>query len=355
MYKIVIFISIFISFNLHSQEQSLNDFLFLKPAKNVVTEALVVSKNGKIIFERFDQGNQNSKHLLWSMSKSFSSILFGIAETKGYINRDDSIYKYFSKEIDNKNESIIKKLKKIKLKHLLNMASGFDWNEYYEESPFSSDVVRMLYFATKSSVVSYVLMREPRYKPGTRFHYSSGDTNLLMGALNMALPKELKKTYPWEFLFKPLEIETTFETDAKDVFLGSSYLYMTTKDLIKFATLILDDGVYKGKQIVSKEYLDYIKELAIPMQGSKCLKDSKINYGGQLWLNKACANGEKPFPKVSEKLIMLLGHGGQSIFIFPEEKIIAVRIARDKGNALDRNTYAELLLKEFSKDIYDKE
>ena len=54
-----------------------------------MTDALVISRQGEIVLQKYAYGNAQTRHLLWSMSKSISSILFGIAEDKGLIHRDE--------------------------------------------------------------------------------------------------------------------------------------------------------------------------------------------------------------------------------------------------------------------------
>lgn len=334
--------------------KDLEQFLFSKPDKGVVTEAFVLSHNGKIINEKYETGNSSTRHLLWSMTKSVGSILFGIAQDKGYLDLEDSIYKYYKKEIDLQSKKRIKALSKIKIRHLLGMSSGLAWNEFYEEDPFNSHVVRMLYFESKKSVVNYVLKTPIRYEPGKRFYYSSGDSNLISGILKRALPSNLQKSYPWEFLFDPLEMNATYEVDAKNVFMASSYLYLTTYDLLKLGRLIINGGQYKGEQIVSKKYLDYAVKLNTPMKKhSRCLVDSQMTYGAQFWLNHPCENGKRPFKDAPSDLVMLLGHGGQSVFIFPTQNIVAVRIARDAEKALDKNKYAKLILSLVEEEAHD--
>jgi CubicO group peptidase (beta-lactamase class C family) len=341
---LILFLFPMLSFS-STDVSKLNEFLFSKPNKGVVTEAFLVAKDGEVIFQKYEKGSSKTRHLLWSMTKSFSSILFGIAESRGYISREDSLIKHFESELKSQSKERIKKISKIKLKHILGMSSGLAWNEYYEDDPFNSHVVRMLYFAAKKSSVNYVLQTSIRYRPGTKFNYSSGDSILLAGALKKSLPKELVLTYPWKFLFDPMQMKATYEVDADSVFMGSSYLYLTTTDMMKFGQMILDKGLYKGKQIVPKSYLDYVVGLNIPMKDhGRCLIDSHMTYGGQFWLNHPCDSGKKPFNDAPDNMIMLLGHGGQSIFIFPTQGIVAVRIARDTKKALDKNKYSKLIL-----------
>lgn len=347
---LIIFFSSGFSYSLESQKK-LDEFLFQSSKSKINTEAFVLVKDNQVLYENFKVGSKETKQLLWSMSKSISSLIYGIAEDQGYIRKDDSIYKYFKEEINQASKDNINKLKKIKIKDLLGMASGLDWNEFYEESPFSSDVVRMLYFSTKSSMANYVLTRSPRYTPGKRFYYSSGDTNLLMASIQRALPDNLKLTYPWEFLFKPLGINGIFEKDKSGTFVGSSYLYLTTDELLKIAKFILNKGKVGDKQILSQDYLNYAFQLTEPMQGKKCLKESSLTYGAQFWLNKSCSNGEKPFKNLPDNLILLLGHGGQIVYIFPTEKIIAIRIASDYGDRINREKLGELILERAKSEI----
>ena len=144
-------LNFFSTFFLPRSPIKLNDFLFTKPDKGVVTEAFLVSKNGKVISQKYEKGNSKTRHLIWSMTKSFGSLLFGIAESKGYISKEDTLIKYFKSEIESQGKKRVKELSKIQFKHLLGMSSGFAWNEFYEEDPFNSHVVRMLYFEAKKS------------------------------------------------------------------------------------------------------------------------------------------------------------------------------------------------------------
>jgi CubicO group peptidase (beta-lactamase class C family) len=313
-----------------------------------VTEQFLLFHDGKVRFEKFEKGSRETKHLLWSMSKSIGSILFGIAEDKGFINREDLLSKYFSKEIDQLDTKSKQFFNSLKIKHFLEMSSGINWNEYYDKSPFNSHVVRMLYFATKNSTAQYVLKQSKRHDPGKKFYYSSGDTNVVMAAIQRSLPKKLEATYPWEFLFNPLEMDATFERDHAGTFIGSSYLYLTTRDLLKLGLFIMNKGVYKHKQIVSQEYMNYATSLN-EAQGvhGKCDHSSGMTYGAQFWLNRPCKGKKTNFKDVPEDLVMLLGYGGQNVYIFPSENIVAVRIARDrrdKGVKLERDIYSRKIL-----------
>jgi CubicO group peptidase (beta-lactamase class C family) len=323
----------------------LETFLFKEKDNDLVTEQFLLYHVGEVKFEKFEKGDSNTRHLLWSMSKSIGSLLFGVAQDRGFIKKSDPISRFYSAEIAALPKRQQKYLNKIKIENLLEMSSGFDWNEYYEESPFNSNVVRMLYFSAKKSTPNYVLKTLKYSSPGKRFHYSSGDTNLLMGAIARSLPKELKDIYPWVFLFQKLGIDATFERDAEGNFLASSYVYMSTEDLLKVGVFVMNKGMYKGEQVVSKEYMEYATSLNGSFSYSdNCEHHTNMTYGAQFWLNTPCPNQKKNISNAPKDMIMMLGHGGQSIFIFPSQKIVAVRVARDKGNKLNKNTYVGLIM-----------
>mgnify|MGYP000607326894 CR=1 FL=1 len=328
--------------------KNLEQYLFESPPKGVRTDAFEVYKDGERVFSRYDQGSPESLHLLWSMSKSISSLLFGVAESKGIISREDKLEKFFPKTLSKFKGKDQELLKSIKLKNILNMASGLNWDEFYEEDPFNSNVVEMLYLKSKGSMGEYALSVGRRKAPGEGLHYSSGDTMILTTAMMRSMQGELKSTYPWKWLFGPIEMEAIFERDGEGAFIGSSYAYLKTKDLAKLGHLILNRGRYKGKQVVPAKYIEYATSLSEALKKKGCLTDDYMTYGAQFWLNASCPNGKRPFPSVSDKLVMMLGHGGQSVFIFPEKGIVAVRIARDEEKALDKETYGRLLVEAFN-------
>lgn len=323
--------------------KKLEDYLFHKPDPGMTTEAFVLWYDGKIVYDKYEKGDENTLHLLWSMSKSISSLLLGIAQDKGYLKITDPLIKYYKKEIEQMPKAQKLHYSKLKVDHFLHMASGLDWNEFYEADPFNSHVVNMLYDETLGDVANYVLKTPNRYAPGERFYYSSGDTNVFMDVLKKALPKEMQKTYPWDWFFDPMGIEAIFEMDGSNTFIGSSYAYMKTKDLLKLGLLIMNKGEYENKRIVSEDYINYAISLS-PYQSKRCLEDSYMTYGAQIWLNHKCRDGRIPFKDVPDDLVMFLGHGGQSVFVIPSLKIIAVRIARDVQKALKKRKYSLLLM-----------
>lgn len=324
-----------------SSKEKLITFLFDSKAPGVRTEAFILQGPNTQI-KRFDVGNEETKHLLWSMSKSISSLIFGALEDRGIVSRNDSIYKYLKSEIDAIGGKRARELKKIQLIHLLTMSSGLDWNELYEDDPFNSDIVRLLYAEFSKNAVHYILNRDLKFQPGTHFYYSSGDTHLLMGALQKAVPKERADDYPWFYFFDPIQMPAIVERDKQGVFAGSSYIYLTTGQLMKLAEFVLNHGRYQGKQVLSVEYMQFFTTVSLVNKLS--CDETNYTYGASVWLNMPCpVTSKKRHPNLPENLVMFLGHGGQSISIFPEHNAYAIRIARDELHAFDFTRYLELV------------
>jgi CubicO group peptidase (beta-lactamase class C family) len=312
------------------------------------TESFTLIHNGEVVYEKYFTVNPEDRHILWSMSKTITAMIFGIAESEGLISRNDKVSKFYPGVVKHMDDAEKKKYADMTLYHLLTMSSGLDWNEYYERAPFASHVVRMLYVEGSKDTVKYVLKTPLKYEPGTRFHYSSGDTNVIMGALKKSMDEKTYINYPWVKFFDPLGIDAIFERDGTGTFFGASYVYMKTKDLIKLGQLILNKGKFNGKQVVPAKFVEEMITQSDVFK--KNCEEGGFTYGFQIWLNQPCpGSNDNKLPDAPTSLIMYLGHGGQSIYIYPEHNVMAVRFAHDTQGTLDRNKYAKLVLEAVGK------
>ncbi|MDA8793295.1 beta-lactamase family protein [Bacteriovoracaceae bacterium] len=322
------------------QAEKIVDWVFKHPGKYVKTLGMYILKNDDVLVQKF---NTDPKNLLplWSISKTISVILLGILEAQGKVHRDSEV----GQHIDFSTYKIpdLKIKKKVTFSHLATMSSGIDWTETYDYSPFNSNVVRMLYF-NNDDVTSYILSQPNKYPPGEYFYYSSGDTNLLSDGIGRELiQSQFSRKFPWEFLFDPLKIKATFETDKKGVYLGSSYVFMSIFDLAKIGKLILNKGRYGGKEFFKPEFYQYMVNGLNSSLKVNC-NSKNMSYGAGVWLNKVCKRSGKTYLGINREVIMLLGHYGQSVFIIPDKKIIAIRLAEDRSKNFDRREYFQMLL-----------
>ncbi len=305
------------------------------------TNALFIYLDGHVIKHSTYNGfKKNQPHRQWSISKSFTSALVGIAIQKNIITLETPVSKFYSLD---KNTKYVPNLK-----DLLGMSSGLDWNEGYEGSPLKSNVIAMLYTQGFKDMATYTANRPSKYIPGEHFYYSSGETNLIMGMLKKSLGIHDYASFPWTALFDPLEIKTaTWEKDKSGTFVGSSYLYMSPEDLAKFGLLYLNKGKFQGKKILDKKWVEFSYTLAPPFYKMKFKNKEKVEtYGAQWWLNLDLPNenNTRPYPGLPTDAYLALGHHGQLLAIVPSKKLIIVRNGADTDKKLDKVKFFKLLM-----------
>lgn len=265
------------------------------------TRSVLVIYKDKIVAEKYAPGfNKDSKILGWSMTKSITATYFGILQKQGKIDIMDPA------PIDEwKNDE----RKNITINDLLHMNSGLAWEEDYSKI---SDVTKMLFQAedmTKSQIDKPAI-----HKPNSRWHYSSGTTNLLSGILRKQFRTHQEYLDFWyNSLFDKIGMNSTLvETDMAGNFVGSSYGWANTRDWAKFGLLYLHKGNWNGEQVFDESWAKYV---ATPTN------TSGGGYGAQFWLN----DGNR-FPDVPRDMYYCSGYQGQMVAIIPSKDLVIVRL-----------------------------
>lgn len=315
------------------------------------TNAVLIIKDDTILFEKYANGvTKDTPHRLWSVSKSLAGALIGKRLQELNLDIEAPIYPYEPLLTDGLK-------RKLTFKNLLQMSSGLQWNEFYESNPFESHVVDMLYINNHEDMGTFVAKRPLYHMPGEVFNYSSGETNLLMKVLRQTFEKKQDyDDYPWNILFDPIGIQSaTWEQDKSGTFIGSSYAFMTARDLARFGRLMMAGGVWKEgekvQRILERNYVDKTFQMA----PSVCQTISKGNtnrfgYGLQWWLNKECPNKKlRAYPDLPQTLKMALGHHGQSLILIPELNAIIVRFGADKLGRFKVNDWLKIVYGELKK------
>ncbi|MCY1083049.1 serine hydrolase domain-containing protein [Archangium lansingense] len=330
-----------------AQIQALEDYAFKlegedKERKGVRTDGVVIIHKGRVVYERYGRGFDASKrHLSWSVSKSFTSALVGIAMERTALSLDDSICKHVkAKRQDNCA---------ITVRNLMEFASGLDWREDYEDggSYQTSSVLAMLYGQGRQDMVSFITAHERSDEPGTSWRYSSGDATLLSGVLDAALRPSVGKDWPWVLLLDKLGMKSaTWERDGKGVVVGSSYLLATPRDLAKFGFLYLNDGCWAGERVLPENWVTWSTQVSEPIKRKSYERGTDDVQGWQWWLNRPIpgVQAELPWPSVPEGAFAARGHWGQSISIIPSKELIVVRTADDRDGSFSLDTFLKLAL-----------
>lgn len=282
---------------------------------------LVVIRHGKLIFEKYyNDGNhiytRNSKHVLFSATKSFTSALIGIAISKGFINNINQHVIDFFPEYNFSN--VDSRKRNLTIKHLLTMTSGITWHE----EP-SNDDLRRMYFSPDS--VQYVLDKVMLAEPGTIFQYISGASHLLSAIIKKTTGKSARE-FGLENLFRPMGIEdndVVWMTDTNGDSYGGIGLFLTPRNMAKLGQLYLDKGLWKGGplnplQIISPQWISYSSRNhieGIPVNGFGP-SGFLTGYGFQWWISGEL-NG-----------FTAEGYQGQVIFVHPTLDLVVAFNAR---------------------------
>ena len=275
--------------------------------------ALLVLHDGKLRLERYGLGfDAGGRWTSFSVAKSITSTLVGAALRDGYIrSMDDKLTDYIPQMKGSAYEEV-------SIRQLLTMTSGVRWIEDYADP--TSDVARFNAHKPEPGVdalVSY-LRRLPRAAPaGTRWNYSTGETNLVGVLLTQATRKPLA-TYLSEKIWVPagMEQQATWLLSRTGQEISGCCLQAASRDYARFGQFILDGAKVRGQSIVPAGWLAEAtsKRADIGQPGR--------GYGYQWWT-------------WDDGSFRAVGIFGQGIFLDPRRKLVIVSNANWAGGARD--------------------
>jgi CubicO group peptidase (beta-lactamase class C family) len=296
----------------------------LADAKN--SSALLVIHDDRVVLERHWRGHQPAD---WtnsaSMAKTITALLIGIARDEGKIRSLDApASEWLSAWRPDAR-------RKITLRHLLQMHAGLKPMGAYEE-PFS-DASYLALGTDARYVVDHVQAVE---EPGRRFDYNNVNSQALGFVLEAATGRRYGE-YLSEKLWKPLGAgDSALWLDREG---GSArtfgYLFATTTDWAKVGLLLLHKGMWKGRQIVSREFL---QELITP-------SPTEPFYGLGIWLerpDRMVIDAEGPIQ--ADGIFYLDGHSKQRVYVAPVERLVVVRVG-ENARGWDESALMNTLLR----------
>ncbi|MFN2202718.1 MAG: serine hydrolase domain-containing protein, partial [Caldilineaceae bacterium] len=207
-------------------------------------------------------------HMLYSLSKSFTSSAVGLAVEEGLLTVDDSVLTFFPDEAP---AEVSENLAAMRVRHLLSMNTGH-----------AEDSTEHLRDSEGSNWVSNFLAQPVPYKPGTHFFYDSG-ASYMLSAIVQKLTGQPIVEYLGPRLFEPLGIHQPFwETCPRGINTGGWGLYLTTEDIACFGQMLLQKGVWNGQRILPESWV----ETASTAHSDNSMNDQidwQQGYGYQFW------------------------------------------------------------------------
>lgn len=261
-----------------------------------MVKSLLVFRNGSLIAESYlkDDSDRTKPDAIWSNTKQINSIITGIAINNGYIhNIHDSIEMYlpeYTSRFPNKST--------ITIEDLLTMRSGIAFDNGYMNDVLRNNKIE--------NSLEYIFNMDLEDAPGTVFKYKDSDPHILSAIVQKATGKPMD-VYGKEVLFDRLNISNYSWCRYKDgVTLGSWGISTTPRELAKIAQCVLDNGKYKGEQVIPSSWLTSMLSPHIP--------DAHHELAfGYLWWS---------YP--SKNIFFTWGHGGQYAFIIPSKNMLVV-------------------------------
>ncbi len=257
-------------------------------------------------------------HVLYSLSKSFTSTAVGLAAAEGKVSVDDPVLKYFPDEAPGDRS---KNLQAMRVRDLLTMSTGHQTEpKLTAETPW----------------VQTFLSHPVEHKPGAHFLYNSAGT-YMCSAIVQKVTGETVLDYLRPRLFAPLGIEgAEWSMSPQGISAGGWGLVLKTEDIAKFGQLYLQRGQWNGKQLLPAAWVEQATARQVS-NGSDPSRDWDQGYGFQFW---RCRHGA------------YRGDGafGQFCLVMPEQDAVVAITADTKDMQAQLNFVWDKLLPSFQKD-----
>ncbi len=225
-------------------------------------------RHGSVISEGWwNPWQTDTRHMLFSLSKSFTSTAVGIAISEGRFQLTDRLVDLFPDKLPG---MVSQNLADMQVKHLLSMSTG--QNE--DTTPF---------IVFEEDPVRAFLARPVDYKPGTHFFYNSGATFILSHIITKFTGLKLIE-YLEPRILQPLGIENAeWESHPDGIDFGGWGLSIKTEDIALFGQLYLQKGRWNGQQLIPEAWVQQASSFQADNAPDEN-PDWAQGYGFQFWL-----------------------------------------------------------------------
>jgi CubicO group peptidase (beta-lactamase class C family) len=283
------------------------DRLMTQPPELGITLAVAIAHRGRLFLESYAADvKPDDTFISWSTAKSVTHALAGLLVGDGVLQLDAPMAEpEWSGEGDARAE--------ITLRNLLEMRSGLRFVEDYVDADISH-CIDMLFGAGQDDVAHYAAQLPLDHSPGTHWSYSSGTTNIVSRAIGRTQNGEHGMlTFMRDRLFGPLGMTSADPRfDAAGTFIGSSFLYCTALDFLRFGYLYLRGGAWEGRPLLPDGWAEHART---PTPGVPDTED--FGYGAHWWLWRDVPG-----------MFGAHGYEGQYILVAPDRDLVVVRLGK---------------------------
>lgn len=300
-----------ITYEWNGREKTVRDFVI-----TTETDCLVFVHDGKIIYEDYANGwSPEMRHQPWSVTKSVTSAMVGIARGDGKIESVHDPVEYYIEDLQGTV------WEGVTIENLLQMESGIYWNEEVPLLAFNCQVQQwMSLFLDFFTNGLFGLTRNEYFRtldrvaePGKVFRYNSADTQVLAWLVETVYDTTFAEAVS-EKLWKPagMEGDAAVLTDRTGSAIASQGFYSRVYDLARFGELYRNGGkTPDGRQIIPAEWI----EMSVGFT-----ENSGGSYGYQWW------NGSSTLD-----IFQASGFQGNKVSVCPEASLTGVRLSHHLG------------------------
>ena len=286
--------------------------------------SFMLVRHGQVIAEAWwTPESAERQHVLWSLSKSFTSTAVGLLVAEGKLSVDDLVLPFFPDDVPPEPSA---NLKSMRVRDLLTMSTGHQDEVNWREAPHWAKAF---------------LSHPVPHKPGTHFRYNTPATYMLSAIVQNVTGMTVLE-YLTPRLFEPLGIrEPVWETSPQGVSIGGYGLFIRTEDIAKFGQLYLQRGMWNGKQLVPAAWVDQATSKQVS-NGSDPSRDWDQGYGFQFW---RCRHGAYRGD----------GKDGQFCIVLPEQDAVIAITANTRDMQAELNVVWDRLLTAFASTPLDED
>ena len=274
---------------------------FTEAKNSAYINSLIIIKNGYLVKEEYyNNGNKNVLDLTFSVTKSITSALIGIAIDKGYIKSiDQKIIEFFP---EYNTPDLDQRIQTITIKHILTMQAGFD-NE--------NNIAKKM--GSANNMIEAIINSDLQFDPGTDFLYSTHGSHILSGLITK-VSKMSTEDFALKYLFNPIGIKSVvWPKDQNDINIGGAGILLTPRDMARFGYLYLQNGYLNQQQLIPDKWIAK-STLNYRDYTNSWEEITNLGYSYQWWTGHMD----------EYSIFFASGYGGQWILVIPDIDMVIV-------------------------------